>query len=154
MKTYTTLNGHTLVLSGLDSEERTLLNRLRDAATTMDRVSFNNYWRPEVAKYYLPKGLSRQEITETPVYKVIRDVHSRMLVDAGEARAPDYRDELGRIVSQRFPTRRAFCEATGLSEDMLSHVLAGRKHLAIDTLSEALAKVGYRINIVPVKASK
>ena len=41
--------------------------------------------------------------------------------------------------------------ATGLTEDMLSHVLAGRKHLAIETLSEALQKIGFSLRIVPVK---
>jgi hypothetical protein len=51
---------------------------------------------------------------------------------------------------QRFKTRREFCEATGLSEDMLSHVLARRKHLAIDTLSSALEKVGYTLHIGPL----
>lgn len=33
---------------------------------------------------------------------------------------------------------------------MLSHVLAKRKNLAIDTLAEALAKVGFAIHIMPM----
>lgn len=154
MKTYTTLHGQTFVLNVLDPEERQLLDSLREASKTMDRVGFNNYWRQELSKHYQPRGLSRREIVETAVYRIVQDWHSRMLVEAGEARAPDYRDELEKIVHKEFPTRRAFCEATGLSEDMLSHVLARRKHLAIDTLSEALTKVGYRLHIVPVKAAK
>lgn len=32
---------------------------------------------------------------------------------------------------------------------MLSHVLAKRKHLAVDTLADALAKIGYMLRIVP-----
>jgi len=47
--------------------------------------------------------------------------------------------------SRRFST----VEATGLSEDMLSHVFAGRKHLAIDTLEESLHRIGYALHIVP-----
>ena len=50
-----------------------------------------------------------------------------------------------------FPTQKAFCDATGLSEDLVSHVLARRKHLAIDTLSEALRRIGYHIEIVPTE---
>ncbi len=33
---------------------------------------------------------------------------------------------------------------------MLSHVLAKRKHLAIQTLAEALEKVGYGLHIAPL----
>jgi len=62
----------------------------------------------------------------------------------------DYRDELELLIVTRFRTRREFCAATGLSEDMLSHVLARRKHMAIDTLTEALARTGFRLTIVPL----
>ena len=41
-------------------------------------------------------------------------------------RQGDDRDELVRIIADRFTTRREFCEAAGVSEDMLSHVLARR----------------------------
>ena len=75
------------------------------------------------------------------------------MVRTGFARAPDYRDKIEKIVSTEFPTRRAFCEATGISEDMLSHVLAHRKHLAIDTLTEALERIGYELELVPIKES-
>jgi hypothetical protein len=36
---------------------------------------------------------------------------------------------------------------------MLSHVLSKRKHLAIDTLADALARVGYSIHIVEAPKS-
>ena len=75
-----------------------------------------------------------------------------MAVEAGLARVPDYRDELDALIRSRFQTRREFCQATGLTEDMLSHVLSGRKHLAIETLSEALQKIGFSLRIVPVKS--
>ena len=67
---------------------------------------------------------------------------------------PDYRDEIETLVRTRFKTRREFCEATGLSEDMLSHVLAGRKNIAIDTLSDALSRIGCALKIVPQTGSK
>ncbi|HEY8504237.1 MAG TPA: hypothetical protein VIL46_06610, partial [Gemmataceae bacterium] len=110
-------------------------------------------WMAEVARFYSARGLNRAQIAGTVVFRVAQDIDSRMRVAAGHARAPDYRDELEALVLSRFPTRRAFCEATGISEDMLSHVLARRKHLAIDTLSAALEKIGYRLHIVPIAAA-
>ena len=77
-----------------------------------------------------------------------------MAVEAGIARVPDYRDELNELIRSRFQTRRQFCQATGLTEDMLSHVLVGRKHLAIDTLADALSRIGFSLRIVPVKSIK
>ena len=61
----------------------------------------------------------------------------------------DYRDALETLISDKFKTRKRFCDATGLSETMLSHVLARRKHLSIDALTDALAKIGYRLRILP-----
>ena len=153
MKTYINHRGESFVLGSLDAEERGLLSSIQSATKTMDRVTFYNYWRDEVSRFYASRGLSKREIVETIIYQIAQDIHSRKLVSAGLARIPDYRDDLEKIVSHEFPTRRAFCDATGLTEDMLSHVLAKRKHLAVDTLSEALAKVGYRLHIVP-SASK
>ena len=72
-----------------------------------------------------------------------------MAVAAGLARLGDYRDELEELVRAKFAPRRAFCEATGLSEDMLSHVLAGRKDLSLSKLTGALERIGYRLRIVP-----
>ena len=42
------------------------------------------------------------------------------------------------------------CSGNGIAEDLLSHVLAGRKHLAIDRLTAALERIGYRLQIVPM----
>ena len=61
------------------------------------------------------------------LYRLAQDLGSRQQVERGEARVPDYRDELEGIIVSRFKTRRAFCEATGLSEDMLSHVPRGNR---------------------------
>ena len=58
-----------------------------------------------------------------------------------------HRAQLERLVLQ-FPTRAAFCKAAGISRDMLSHVLAGRKDLSLESLSKALERVGYRLNFV------
>jgi len=48
--------------------------------------------------------------------------------------------------------RRACCQATGLAEDMPSHVLAGRKELSSKSLTEALGRIGYALHIRPLAA--
>ncbi len=153
MKTYNTLNGESIALSSLDAQERIVLSSIQAAAKSMDRDTYYNHWIKTVLAFYQARGVNKRETIGTGVYRIAQDLHSRKMVAEGIARAPDYRDDLEKIVSQKFPTRRAFCEATGLSEDMLSHVFAKRKHLAVDTLEEALSKVGYRLHIVP-SASK
>lgn len=153
MKTHTTLDGTTVTLY-FDAQERIFLTSLQTDAKSMERDEYYNHWIKSVLAFYRKRGLSKRDIVETGVYRIAQDLHSRKMVADGIARVPDYRDDLEKIVTKQFPTRRAFCEATGLSEDMLSHVFAKRKHLAVDTLEEALAKVGYRLHIVPsAKAS-
>src|SRR5205823_12953507 len=85
----------------------------------------------------------------TAVYQIAQDLSSRLAVAARLARLPGYRDELEELILTRFPSRRAFCKATGLSEDMLSHVLAGRKDLSLATLTRALERIGYAVHIKP-----
>ena len=151
---YVDLSGRSFCLSGLDRDERELLARLQAFASRNPEWSdYRNYWMSEVASFYEARGLKRAEIIETPVYRIGQDVGSRLGISQGTTRASDYRDELEHLVLTRFKTRREFCEATGLSEDMLSHVLARRKHLAIDTLNAALAKVGYTVHIAPLMQS-
>jgi hypothetical protein len=138
-------------LRNLDADERALLGRVRAYARQHeDWIAYQNYWTSAVAKFYEGRGLSREEVVEQAVYKVAMDIGSRMMIAQGLARAGDYRDELEELIRERFASRREFCKASGLSEDMLSHVLAGRKHLAIDTLTKALARVGYTLRLAPL----
>ncbi len=150
-KQYVDLNGRQYALSELDRKETSLVKRLKGfAATNPEYTDYHNFWMPEVHRLYSARGLSRREIIETTVYRIGQDLGSRLGIRQGIMRQSDYRDELEQLILTRFRTRREFCESTGLSEDMLSHVLARRKHLAIDTLAEALAKVGYTIHIAPL----
>jgi hypothetical protein len=153
------LKGREVCLSGLEPEERALLGRLRRRARAHpDWMAFSNYWMGEVAAFYDARGLTRAQSRQTPVYRVAQDLCSRLGIAAGLVRAPDYRVELEDLIREEFRTRRAFCEASGLSEDMLSHVLAGRKDLSLEKLTGALERIGYRLRIVPaagaVKARK
>jgi hypothetical protein len=142
-------------LASLDAGERRLVARLRRRARTHpDWCDFKNYWMAAVAAFYDARGLSRAASRRTAVYRIAQDLGSRLAVAAGLARPPDYRDQLEQLIRDRFPSRRAFCQAAGLSEDMLSHVLARRKDLSLETLARALERVGYRLQITPAPGRK
>jgi hypothetical protein len=148
---YIDFKGHEISLSELSREERDLVAELLQRAETASGWNdFSNFWMPSVAGFYRSRGMSAAEICTTAAYRIGQDLDSRLAIAAGLARWGDYRDELEHLIRSRFKTRREFCSATGLSEDMISHVLSGRKHLSIETLSSALENIGYTLRIVPV----
>ena len=150
---YKDLRGESIDASHLDDAERELVAELIQYSEQHPDPRTTNYWNfyvKRVGKFYERRGLKRQETTETVVWRIAQDINGRLMIAAGLARAGDYRGELENLIITRFKTRRAFCEVTGISEDMLSHVLARRKHLGIETLSDALAKIGYTIHITPM----
>ena len=150
--TYTDLHGRTLDLTALDAEERSLLSRLRErAAQGPGWNEFDAFWWRELVALYDGRGISREESIRSPLYRVARDLSSRLAITEGVVRQPDYRDELADLIRRRFKTRRAFCDATGLSPDMLSHVLARRKHLSMESLQQALDGIGCALRIVPAE---
>ncbi len=147
---YRNLKGESFSIHGLPEDERKLITELQSKAKrTKEWSSFRNFWMSRVGEFYEQKGLSRPQILKTAGYRIGQDLASRMGIKQGWMRHPDYRDELESIIHQRFKTRREFCEATGLSEDMVSHVLAKRKHLAVNTLEESLRRIGYTLHIAP-----
>ena len=149
---YTTLDGQAFALADLDANERKLVDDL----VTRERTSttwaeFRNYYVQTVGDFYLARGLSRREVGTAAAWLIAQDLNGRLMIRLRLAVPPDYRDRLSELIRSAFPTQRAFCEATGLSEDLVSHVLSKRKHLAIDTLSGALQRIGYRLQIVPAE---
>ena len=151
---YQDLKGRELALGDLPKAERTLIDQLRvEAKKAADWSDFSNLWMSKVSEYYSAQGLTRPQIRQTAGYRIGQDLDSRLAISKGMARAPDYRDELELLIHERFQTRREFCEATGLSEDMLSHVLSKRKHLAINTLEECLQRIGFTLHIAPMTPS-
>jgi hypothetical protein len=138
----------------LDEDERKLVDELKSFASRHpDWGTFSTFYIGRVGSFYESRGLSRREISKSPVWKIAQDLAGRIHIAQGTARPSDYRDELEFLILTKFPTRREFCEATGLSEDMLSHVLAKRKDFGIQTLADALAKIGYTIHITPLSES-
>jgi len=147
---YVDLNGREVSLTHLDQEEQKLIDALRSRAEgNSDWVAFDNFWMNAVGQLYDARGMSRSQARRSVVFRIAQDLSGRLAIASGMARASDYRDELEELSRTRFRTRREFCNATGLSEDMLSHVLARRKHLSIETLLQALQRIGYEIRIVP-----
>jgi hypothetical protein len=150
-KVYVDLNGDEICLEHLDADEQKLLTRLqRRARMNPDWNAFDNYWTVAVPALYEARGLARKSATRTILWRIAQDLSSRLGIAAGLVRLEDYRDELEELIDEKFPSRRAFCQATGLSEDMLSHVLAGRKDLSLGALTKALERIGYRLRIVPM----
>jgi hypothetical protein len=153
--TYVDLDGNVILLAELDAEERRLVAALRRRArTNPDWDAFDNYWTRVVPEFYRARGVGRKAILRKPVYRIAQDLSSRLGIAAGLIRPDDYRDELEDLIGENFPSRRAFCKATGLSEDVIGAVLAGRGDLSVTALSEALGRIGFRLAIVPAPEVK
>lgn len=153
---YVNLYGESISLDGLDAEERALVNRLRRRARTQpDWCTFRNFAVNAVGDFYDRRGISRTKSRESPVFRIALDLSGRLGIAEGSIAPPtfDYREQLERLVLQ-FPTREAFCKAAGISRTMLSHVLAGRKDLSLESLSKALERIGYRVHFTPLAKAK
>jgi len=152
---YVDLYGHEIALAGLDAEERRLVARLRRRAQTHpDWTAFDNYWMRQVGALYDARGVSRRVSRASVPVRIAQDLSNRLGIAAGLIRPDDYRSELDELIREQFPSRQAFCEATGIADDALSDFLAGRQELPLDRLNAALEKIGYRLHIVPALAQK
>lgn len=152
---YIDLDGSAIPLADLDEEERRFVSRLlRRARTNPNWDDFDNYWTNAIPSFFAARGLSRKKVAQTRLWQIAQDLSSRLGIAAGLIRDPDYRDQIEEIVLMRFPSQRAFCKATGISEALLSDVLAGRKDLSLATLSKALARIGYTLRIAPIASRK
>lgn len=101
---------------------------------------------PMVLKVFGEK-LSKEAITKTPLYKICQDMESRLGIEEGYIRQPDYRDLLAKIIHENFSSRYQFCKTTGIDEAFLSNVLSRKKGFSIENLIKILDKIGYEIEI-------
>ncbi len=88
------------------------------------------------------------------MFRIGQDLCSRLGLAADQVRPDDFLSDLEELARRKFPSQRAFCRATGITPDMLSHVLAGRKDLSLEALTAALERIGYRLRIVPMPQLK
>ncbi len=143
------VNGYPIDASKLDGDEECLMERLHEKFSEKpDSIEFKTLWMELVVGMYDRRKMPRKEMVTKPLFKIAQYWDSQLMVEQGLATVPHYREQL-RELSDTYPTRRAFCDATGLSEDMLSHVLHGRKELSIAALDHVLSRIGYAIRIVP-----
>lgn len=156
--THVDLDGNVWDLNDLDVDERRLFAEIRKQARRYETADgdalkrwcdFDNSWMPKVQAFYVARGVKPKRTTYAPVFQLAHDVSGRLSLALGLTREADYRDYLLEIIADQFRSRRAFCKATGISEDMLSHVLAGRKDLSVEALTKALARIGYTIRFEP-----
>jgi hypothetical protein len=148
---YTTLREQEYDTALLSPEESDLYRQAKnDYEDNPEWIDFEQKWVNAALSIYDRQKLPRRETIAKPLYRIVRDMGSRLMVAAGYAKMPSYRSQLESLIESKFQTRREFCEATGISEDMLSHVLSGRKDASIASLTEALAKIGYGLQIVPI----
>src|SRR5205823_5818084 len=107
-----------ICLGHLDAEEGKLLARIRRRARTHpDWCDFGNYWMRAVAEFYDARRVPRKVSRKSAIYRVAQDLESRLGIGAGLIRPDDYRSELEELIREHFPSKRAFCEATGASEE-------------------------------------
>jgi hypothetical protein len=91
-KRYVDLKGLSHALVDLDTEERQLLRELIERASRQpDWNDFSNHWMKRVGDFYAGRGFSRQQTRQTVVYRIAQDLASRIAVQAGIARAPDFK---------------------------------------------------------------
>lgn len=161
--TYVGLYGDAWDLMELDAQELLLLTDLQKKARVCEHAKgkpaqrwsdYCNYRVEKILGFYKARGLTRNQIVRTALHQIGQDMSGRLGIALGVVTEPTYRGRLNKIIETKFKNRRAFCKATGLSEDMLSHVLAGRKDLSVKALSKALDRIGYSIEFVPNKKPK
>jgi hypothetical protein len=152
---YVTLDGDELTLAKLDSQERRLVTRMRRLAKRNPGWDeFDNFALNGVQAFYEARGVPRKSIRQRIPFQIAIDLSARLGIAQGFIRPPDYLDQLEDLVLNHFPSRKAFCQASGISPTMLSHVLAGRKDLSLESLSKALERIGYRLRFVPATGTK
>ncbi len=152
MRNYTTLKGEKFDLDSLPEEQSNLWEKAEGYfQTAPEWTDFSTFWLRKVAKTF--EGLDRSEIVKMPIFKLCQDLESRLGIEQGYTREADYRDALRELIEVTFPSRYAFCKATGVNEGFLSHILRKDKNFSIPNLQEILEKMGYEMQITFEKKS-
>ena len=146
MKKYQTLKQEIYDLDALPPEQQSVYEEVWNFyQQAPDWDTFTAVWLAQIDRLY--PQLSRKDITETPLFKICEDLDARLAINQGYTRPSDYRDELQRIIKQKFPSRYAFCQTIGLDEGYLSRVLNKRQHISMKKLAQILDAIGYEVTI-------
>lgn len=146
---YRTMLGEEFDLDRLPEEHRDIVERVRGVLKlSRDPDEVSNFVLAQGLRIW--GGLPFRERRRLPVRWILRDLEARRLVKLGFARVPSYRDQLEEIIEERFGSAAEFCQATGLSTSLVSHVLNGDKNVSMEALEKALVRIGFRIRLEPV----
>lgn len=147
MNLYKTLNGEVFDFDQFTSEQRAIYDQAKAFYdTNPEWPEFSNFWRTRVRKAF--SNAEPSEVVKEPIYKVCRDLDSRLGISQGYTREPDYRDLLADIVDHHFKSRYQFCKEIGIDEGYLSNVLNKKKHLSMERLQKVLERTNCRIAFV------
>lgn len=149
-KVHQTLDGKSIPLTQLShAEQCTLAEILRAYRRRPDWPSFVNSWRAKVRNLYTDRPA--RERTSKALYLVGEDLEARLGVSQKYFREPDYRDQLDQLIAAHFPSRYAFCRATGLDQGYLSRLLHKSTHISVERLNRALQRIGWRLQLTRMK---
>ena len=146
MKQYRTLKHDIYDLDALPPDQQRMYEAVWEFyQREPDWDTFTAFWLAHIER--LHPQLTRQEITETSIFNICEDMDARLAIHQGYTRPSDYRDELQRLIEQKFPSRYAFCQTIGLDEGYLSRVLNKRQHISMKKLAHILDAIGYEVTI-------
>jgi len=134
-RTYRTITGRHLSLSGLTKDERRFLTAVRKRYLKSAGWSeFGAWWSTESAAAGFAPG--------SACYRICQDLEARLGIAEGKVAGPDYRDYLADLIEERHGSRYRFCKETGIDPGHLSRVFASRAELSLQNLQKILKALG------------
>lgn len=130
-RTYLTISGRCLDLSGLGDVERELLGA---ACAQYERA-------PEWSAFgrWCLTAMREGGVPESSLaFRVCQDLQARIGIIQGKVASPDYRDEVADLIEERYGSRFRFCKEAAVDPVQLSRALAGQSQLPIESLQAIL----------------
>jgi transcriptional regulator with XRE-family HTH domain len=141
-RTYRTITGRPLDLSGLSRAERDFLGTVQSKYEAGPEWStFASWWSTELRK----AGLSQDSVA----YRLCQDLEARLGIAQGRVAPPDYRDYLADLIEERYGSRYRFCKESGGDPGHLSRVLSSRSELSLQNLQRILDALHASLVIQP-----
>ncbi len=147
LKYYETLGGGRIQKDELSAEELQLFQKvLNYYKKDPSWQEFSDFVFKNILNE-LETKLSRQKIIKTSIYRICKDLESRLKIKQRVARLGNYQDILEILILDKYPSKYQFCKKFKIDEGFLSNVLHGKKSFSIDALDNILNNLGYVIEI-------
>jgi transcriptional regulator with XRE-family HTH domain len=141
-RTYRTITGRHLDLSGLRDLEREFLGTVQERYEVAPEWStFGRWWTAQLNE----AGLVESSVA----YRICQDLEARLGIAQGKVAPPDYRDYLADLIEERYGSRYRFCKATGVDPGHLSRVFASQSQLSLQSLQRILDALHAALVIQP-----